>query len=113
MALDPDPFARLLPPGSTDVRDFYRTRRWKTVRKQVLEAYHHECQSCKARGRLTLATLVHHEKPLRDYPEYALTPKLPDGSPQLIPLCDPCHERIETERGNRSRPTEVLTPEWW
>ena len=113
MTPDTDPYARLLPAGSTDIRDFYRTRRWKSIRKRVLADHHHECQDCRARGRLTPATLVHHELPLRDYPEYALTPKLPDGTDQLIPLCDPCHERIETERGNRSGPTEPFTAEWW
>ena len=93
--------------------DFYRSRSWRFIRRKVLEEFHFECQECKSRGRYTPATLVHHELPLEDYPEYALTPTLPDGTQQLIPLCFDCHERIETERGNRLVPAEPLTREWW
>ena len=93
--------------------DFYRSRAWRFVRMKVLKEHHFECQACKSRGRYTPATLVHHELPLDEYPEYGLTPQLPDGTPQLIPLCFECHEEIETERGNRPGQAEPLTEEWW
>lgn len=93
--------------------DFYRSRAWRFIRQKVLEEYHYECQACKAQGRYTPATLVHHELPLQDYPEYGLDAYLSDGTPQLIPLCFDCHERIETERGNRLVWDEPLTEEWW
>ena len=102
----------ILPRGSDDPRDFYWIRRWRNVRKRVLREQHNECQECKKRGKLTRATLVHHHLPLREYPEYALTPTLPSGEPQLIALCFECHERIETERGNRGT-AQPLTDEWW
>lgn len=93
--------------------DFYRSHKWKKKREEVLELYHHECQRCKERGKLTKATTVHHEKPLKDYPELAFEIFLEDGTPQLIPLCFDCHEAIEYERGNRPQMKETLTPEWW
>lgn len=94
--------------------DFYRTRKWKKLRKQVLRDQHYECQRCKERGKLTRTNLVvHHDLPRENFPEYALTPFLPNGERQLIVLCRECHEEIETERGNRLKISEPLTPEWW
>lgn len=93
--------------------DFYSSRIWRRVRRQVMDEHHWECQACKARGRLSRATLVHHEIPAKDRPDLALTPYLPTGGRQLTPLCHDCHEEIETKRGNRPGPTEPLTEEWW
>lgn len=91
-------------------QDFYRTRAWKTLSLKVRRHYKHECQECKKLGKLTRAVLVHHDKSLRDYPEFGME-MFVDGKPQLIPLCFDCHERIETERGNRGS-AEPLTAEW-
>lgn len=95
-------------------QDFYRTYAWKKVRREVLDYYKHECQECLRRGRITTATLVHHDFPLEDYPSLGLEMFTPEGAPNLLPLCFACHERIETARGNRG-PQEVkpLTEEWW
>ena len=101
------------PPVEPLGRAFYYSNAWRRVRKQVMQEHHGECQECKARGRLTPATLVHHEIPVKDRPDLALTPYLPSGDRQLTPLCFECHERIEAERGNRPGGTGPLTEEWW
>lgn len=96
--------------------DFYRSRVWRHVRREALRVCHYECQRCKAMGKLTRATVVHHDLPRDEYPEYELSLYKPDGSLNLIPLCFDCHEEIERERGNRGnyeKKTELLTDEWW
>ena len=93
--------------------EFYRTKAWRHVRARVLESHQWECQACKSKGKLTRATMVHHELPFESHPELALIDYLPDGTRQLTPLCFECHEEIETKRGNRSAPAEYLTEEWW
>lgn len=97
-----------------DRQAFYGTYAWKKVRRRVLEYYKHECQECLKRGRITTATLVHHDFPLEHYPELGLEAFTPSGRANLIPLCFPCHEKIEIERGNRGpERAEPLTAEWW
>lgn len=98
-------------------QDFYRSRAWKNRSKKIRKYYKNKCQRCKSLGKLTEATLVHHDKPLRDYPELAMEMYriTRDGRkvPQLIPLCDECHEIIEVERGTRNtNKKKLLTEEW-
>ena len=67
---------------------FYQTKAWKLIRKKILARDHYLCQRCKRRP----ASMVHHIKALKQYPELALEPE------NLISLCDKCHEACHPER---------------
>lgn len=68
---------------STD--KFYHSDKWKNVRAQAMARAHGLCQDCLKRGLLVNAEMVHHIKPLRDYPELGLDLN------NLKPLCNRCH----------------------
>jgi len=91
---------------------FYTCQTWLTLREEVLVEYKHECQDCKARGRYSKATHVHHEKEVRRYPRLALSRyHIADGKKyrQLTPLCDGCHKK----RHSKGEIKEPLTEERW
>ena len=54
------------------IRDdgFYNSKRWKRLRKAVLQRDGYECQMAKAQGRSEEAKVVHHIFPRSEYPEY-------------------------------------------
>ena len=70
---------------------FYKLADWKRLREQVLERDHHECQWCKAEGRVTTdrdAVLeVEHIKTLEERPDLALNPD------NTRTLCRDCHNK--------------------
>ena len=77
---------------------FYVTKAWKQIRLERLAKDNYLCQRCKERNLLIPATMVHHIKPLEDYPELALDIN------NLTSLCNTCHEQIEAryqKRGER------------
>lgn len=86
------------------LEEFYNSKGWRKRSRRIIKAYHNECQMCKAEHRLTRATLAHHVKHLRDYPELAYEPS------NLLPLCHDCHERIH-ERGAYARGRQRFTNE--
>ena len=97
---------------------FYTSYGWKKKRREVLALDHYECQRCKARGRYSRATMVHHVKHLRDRPDLALSvwDVEPDGTRvrQLVSLCGACHEAEHPERFKRCKPrAKPLTEERW
>lgn len=67
--------------------EFYHSAVWKKVRAQAIARAHGLCQDCLARGIMTKADMVHHVKPLREYPEHALDLN------NLRPLCNACHAK--------------------
>lgn len=77
---------------------FYKSREWKTLRSEVLEDNHNECIKCASVGRYTRATMVHHVNEVLKRPDLALSKYYTDSDgntkPNLLPLCDACHERI-------------------
>lgn len=76
---------------------FYKSREFTELRAKVLEDAHYECQYCRRKGRITKATIAHHEYYVRDYPQYALTQYVMDeeGMHQnLVAVCHRCHEDI-------------------
>ena len=96
---------------------FYLSSKWQRLRREVLKKYKYECQHCKARGKYTRATHVHHEFHRDKYPEYELMEyvALPDGTQKrnLVPVCKECHETVchpERLRWNKKAP---LTEERW
>ncbi|GHU37769.1 HNH endonuclease [Clostridia bacterium] len=67
-------------------------RSWKETRAAFLQV-HPLCELCKADGKLTPATLVHHEH------------KVSEGGgnewSNLQALCTVCHNRLHAEQGDR------------
>lgn len=71
-----------------NVRLFYLSKAWRHLREAVLKRDHYECQMCKAEGRFTPATCVHHIDYVRRNPRRALDPT------NCVALCDECHYKI-------------------
>lgn len=53
-------------------RIFYKDKRWKKKRENVLRRDKYQCQEAKRYGQNEEATTVHHIYPLEEYPELAL-----------------------------------------
>lgn len=97
------------------IEDFYKDWSWRKLALQIIREHHKECAKCREAHRLTRATLVHHVKPLKQYPElaYSRTYKDADGEHmQLMPLCHDCHECIH-ERGIYAKPHGFVNEEKW
>lgn len=75
---------------------FYRSQAWRQAREARLAADNYLCQRCLRRNILAPAEMVHHIKPLKQYPEYAL------DIDNLTSLCNACHEKVE-QRGNKKK----------
>lgn len=76
---------------------FYHSKEWRRLRRDVLNADKYECQPCKAKGKYTKATHVHHVNHLDKHPELALEKYYSDASGQmrnLISVCKDCHETV-------------------
>jgi len=72
--------------------DRYHNSRWKEIRTAKL---HRQplCEMCMKENRYVTATLVHHILPLSEGGTNA-----PDN---LMSLCDSCHGKIHSSRGDR------------
>ena len=97
---------------------FYTWSGWLNLRAEVLEENKNECQKCKARGKYSRATMVHHVKHVRQFPELALSKYYIDDTgekkKQLVPLCDSCHDDEHPERlKGRVKKKKPLTIERW
>lgn len=94
---------------------FYWWSDWLRTRADVLRMDRYECQLCKARGRYSRATIVHHVKHLRDRPDLALSVYDPDtGERQLVSVCKACHEAEHPESMRQHAQREApLTAERW
>lgn len=92
---------------------FYTWPEWKSLRLNVLDLDHYECQLCKAKGRFHPARIVHHARHLRDRPDLALTVWV-DGERQLVSVCKRCHEEQHPESQRQFLPAyPPLTLERW
>ncbi len=67
--------------------NFYRSSAWQKARALSIASHYGLCQDCLVEGRLRRADMVHHIKPLREYPELALVQS------NLRPLCNKCHAK--------------------
>lgn len=96
---------------------FYTSSEWLNLKSEVMREFKHECQDCKARGKYTKATIVHHVKHLKDYPELALSKTYIDENGnkkiQLKPVCKDCHEYVEHPERLRWNVKKPLTEERW
>lgn len=106
-----------------DVHPFYISTEWRSVRERVLREHHYECYMCKLKGKLSTRgnstpLVVHHVKPLKQYPKLALSPYITDDSGhkviQLMPLCHSCHEEVEGRKRKFERKGDnTKFPERW
>lgn len=95
------------------LEDFYNSKHWRRVRKDVLVEYKGECQDCKAKGFYTKADTVHHNQFVRKHQRYALSKVYVFQGKEyvnLIPLCHNCHE---VRHGYRQEEKKLLTEERW
>lgn len=112
---------------------FYKTCEWLSLRDEIMEDHHYECERCEelgawereGRGRwyrserhhLRKAETVHHEFEVRDHPSMALTRWVTGANGErrevLHPLCNLCHNEIHGRylKGNTSKPQ--LNEERW
>ena len=77
--------------------EFYNDRYWRQLSKDVIKEHHGECIMCRYAHRMRAATLVHHVRHLKEYPELAYSRTYTAEGVQhmqLMPLCHDCHERI-------------------
>lgn len=97
---------------------FYSWSEWAGpdgVRQAVLKLDNYECQICRARGKYSRGSIVHHVKHLRERPDLALSIFDPDtGERQLVTVCKACHEEEHPESLRRCAPSKPpLTAERW
>lgn len=96
---------------------FYFTEDWKELRQDVLETFHYECQECLKRGVYTEAVCVHHVNEVRKRPDLALSRWYVDDKgqrqPNLVPLCNTCHNLIHDKLGEWQRQDKFTNEERW
>jgi 5-methylcytosine-specific restriction endonuclease McrA len=73
--------------------DFHRSARWRRKRAAILRRDKYLCVECKKYGRISEAVIVHHIKPVEEYPELGYI------SSNLESLCAACHNAKHPEKG--------------
>jgi 5-methylcytosine-specific restriction protein A len=68
---------------------FYTSTQWIRLRDLIMSRAGYQCTLCKAQGKLTPATEVHHKIPIRTDWSKRLAPD------NLIALCHRCHMMAE------------------
>ena len=96
---------------------FYLTDDWRELREEVLEDFYHECQECLKKGRYTRADCVHHINEVRVRPDLALSKHFTDregnSQPNLVPLCNQCHNIVHDKLGEWQRKDKFTNEERW
>lgn len=82
-------------------QEFLHTTAWRRLRVIALRRDHYLCQACLRKGRITIATEVHHVLPRSTHPELALV------LDNLESLCWTCHEDTKP----RERKSESKIPD--
>lgn len=101
---------------------FYKNKLWIDLKADVLKEQHYECQDCKINGKvingvkqfIILADTVHHEKFVKDFPQYALSKWVVINGKrtrQLTCLCNDCHNKRHERFGYTTK--ELLNEEKW
>jgi 5-methylcytosine-specific restriction endonuclease McrA len=104
--------------SSDRIEQFYQTQDWKELRAAVLDYYHHECQECLKKGIYSKADCVHHVNEVRQNPALALSrwytdPKTGKNQPNLVPLCNQCHNNVHDKLGEWQRKDKFQNEERW
>lgn len=92
-----------------NIHAFYVSKQWLKLKAQILKEQHYECQICKAKGKVSKATTVHHNKFVRLFPYLALSKLDDEGRRNLIAVCFNCHEEIH----RRKKPKGFMNEERW
>ena len=79
-----------MPYKNNDYKNFIGSARWQRLRAYHLKR-HPLCARCKAKGKITLATEVHHITRCHDDPALQMDPS------NLESLCAPCHAPITND----------------
>lgn len=101
---------------------FYKNKLWIDLKNEVLREQHNECQECKINGKIingkkqfiVEAETVHHEKHVKDYPQYALSKWIiirGQKIRQLVALCNDCHNKKHKRFGYNDK--KYLNEERW
>ena len=91
---------------------FYKRKKWRAKRAEILKRDHKECQMCRAKGRTTVNTKdnplqVHHKIHLKDNLSLAL------ADHHLITVCRHCHNKEHPEKLRPSEPQGFINEERW
>ncbi len=101
---------------------FYKNKLWIKLKDEVLKEQHYECQDCKKNGKIVngkkefiiQAETVHHEKYVKDFPQYALSKYITINgvkTRQLTALCNDCHNKRHKRFGYSNK--KQLNKERW
>lgn len=77
------------------IKEFYKSTRWKAKRIRILKRDEYLCRECKRYGKSVAATTVHHVVPLEQRPD------LKYSSDNLISLCNKCHDKMHDRINNQ------------
>ena len=102
----------LLTQGKID--DFYKSKYWRKLRKEVLKEQKEECQECLKLGKRTKANTVHHVQFVDKHPELALSKFYAYKGKQyrnLICVCPDCHNKLHPEKHKHKK--ELINEERW
>lgn len=102
----------LLTQGKID--DFYKSKYWRKLRKEVLKEQKEECQECLKLGKRTKANTVHHVQFVDKHPELALSKFYAYKGKQyrnLICVCSDCHNKLHPEKHKQKK--ELINEERW
>ena len=94
----------LLTQGKID--DFYKSKYWRKLRKEVLKEQKEECQECLKLGKRTKANTVHHVQFVDKHPELALSKFYAYKGKQyrnLICVCPDCHNKLHPEKHKQKK----------
>lgn len=79
-------------------RAFYTSKEWRRLSRYIITHAEYQCQDCKAKGIVTVATEAHHIKPIQT----------PEGwerrfdQSNLVALCAQCHNKRHKRFGSRT-----------
>ena len=88
----------------------YKSKEFRTLKQEVLEEQHYECQECKKQGIITRADTVHHVQFVRKHPHLALSKYYEYEGKQyknLIAVCKACHNKLHPEKQNKMKKTKA------
>ncbi len=93
---------------------FYKSKEWQQLKRGVLNDAHNECERCKAKGKISKATEVHHVQWVKKHPELALSRTYTYKGQvykNLLALCHDCHDK-EHERFKYKKREKINEERW-
>lgn len=105
----------LIKKDRTDI--FYNSWEWRKLAESVKDENHNECYMCNQCGKYRRATIVHHVKHLKQFPELAYERFYIDENGnkqiQLMPVCYWCHEDFHPKEWHKSKKARYENEEKW